>query len=462
MQADTVIRNVTVVTHDRSFTGGVAIRDGKISALAERPDELPPAKEAVDGGGLHLIPGLVDAHMHLHYPANGLDENIRSETASSAAGGVTTLIHLLLAPDGLVRRAHEFVDAYERHALVDLNMTAAMFSPEDVAAIPELVDFGMPAVKFLIPYRGTEALEGMPGIDDGIIYLGMRKIAEMAAAGYRVFARVHTENVEIFEARKREYMKRTTQDFQWGDVRDKICEIDSLAHCIHLSAQLQCPLYVVHMTVGEGPGMVAKARGEGVDVIAETCPQYLVLTKNEPYGRILGKVNPPLRDRWDNQQLWDGLANGSVSVVGSDHAPCKKVHKKEFWSAHVGMAAVETMLPVMLSEGVAKGRLSLQKVVEVCCYNPARIYGLAPRKGMIAVGSDADLVLVDLAKTVTVDHASLHTSADYCVYDGWKMTGWPVATWLRGTQIVRDGAITAEPGLGRWLKADVAPGGGRQ
>jgi len=459
MQADTVIHNVTVVTHDRTFMGGVAIRDGKITALAERPDELPVAKEAIDGRGRHLIPGLVDAHMHLHYPANGLDENIRSETASSAAGGVTTLIHLLLAPDGLLRRAHEFVEVYEKNALVDLNMTAAIFSTDDVTAIPDLIRFGMPAVKFLIPYRGGEALEGMPGINDGIIYLGMRKIAELAAAGHPVFARVHTENVEIFEARKQEFLKRKEQDFQWGDVRDKICEIDSLAHCIHLSAQLKCPLYVVHMTVGEGPAMVAKARGEGVDVIAETCPQYLVLTKNEPYGRILGKVNPPLRDRWDNEQLWEGLANGSVSVVGSDHAPCKKVHKKEFWSAHVGMAAVETMLPVMLSEGVARGRLSLQKVVEVCCHNPARIYGLAPRKGTIAVGSDADLVLVDLEKKVTVDHRKLHTSADYCVYDGWVMTGWPVATWLRGTRIMDEGAITARPGLGRWLAADLAPRG---
>ena len=459
MQADTVIHNVTVVTHDRTFMGGVAIRDGKITALAERPDELPVAKEAIDGRGRHLIPGLVDAHMHLHYPANGLDENIRSETASSAAGGVTTLIHLLLAPDGLLRRAHEFVEVYEKNALVDLNMTAAIFSTDDVTAIPDLIRFGMPAVKFLIPYRGGEALEGMPGINDGIIYLGMRKIAELAAAGHPVFARVHTENVEIFEARKQEFLKRKEQDFQWGDVRDKICEIDSLAHCIHLSAQLKCPLYVVHMTVGEGPAMVAKARGEGVDVIAETCPQYLVLTKNEPYGRILGKVNPPLRDRWDNEQLWEGLANGSVSVVGSDHAPCKKVHKQEFWSAHVGMAAVETMLPVMLSEGVARGRLSLQKVVEVCCHNPARIYGLAPRKGTIAVGSDADLVLVDLEKKVTVDHRKLHTSADYCVYDGWVMTGWPVATWLRGTRIMDEGAISARPGLGRRLAADLAPRG---
>ncbi len=457
MSVDTVIRNVTIVTHDRRFPGGVAIRNGKIVAVGEGDELLPDAKTVVDGGGKYLLPGLVDAHMHLHYPANGLEQNIESETAASAAGGVTTVIHLLLAADGLLKNAEKFVKAYEQHGLVDLNMTAAMFSEEDVAAIADLVKFGMPAVKFLIPYRGTEALEGLPGIDDGIIYLGMRKIAEMAAKGYRVFARVHTENVEIFQRRKNEYLKQKKQDFQWGDVRDKICEIDSLAHCIHLARMLNCPLYVVHMTVGEGPAMIARARGEGVNVTAETCPQYLTLTKNEPYGRILGKVNPPLRDKWDNERLWEGLANGSIGVVGSDHAPCKKIHKKEFWTAHVGIAAVETMLPLMLSEGVNKGRLSLERVVETCCYAPAKIYGLAPRKGMIAIGSDADLVLVDLKRKVKIQHEKLHSSTDYNVYEGWEVTGWPVATWVRGQQVMKDSQITAKPGLGRWLKADVAP-----
>jgi len=457
VQADIVIKNVNIVTHERAFAGGVAIAKGKIAAIAGAAEALPPAKTVVDGEGKHLIPGLIDAHMHLDYPHEGLEENLRTETASSAAGGVTTVIHLLLAPEGLVKRAEEFVKVYEENGIVDLNMSAAIFSEDDVAAIPDLVKFGMPAVKFLLPYRGTEALEGMPGIDDGILYLGMCKVAELAAKGYRVFARVHTENVEIFERRKHEYLKLRNQDFQWSDVRDKICELDSLAHCIHLSRLTGCPLYVVHMTVGEGPGMVTRARGEGINVTAETCPQYLVLTKNEPYGRILGKVNPPLREKWDNERLWEGLANGSVSVVGSDHAPCKTMHKQEFWSAHVGMAAVETMLPVMLSEGVNKGRLSLQKVVEACCYNPAKIYGLAPRKGTIAVGSDADLVLVDLKKTVTVKNENLHSQSDFCVYEGWRMTGWPVATWLRGEMIMKDNKILAKPGIGRWLAADVAP-----
>jgi len=457
MQADTIIKDVTIVTHDRTFKGGVAIRGGKIAAIAEGPEALPPAKNVVDGGGKHLIPGLIDAHMHLHYPHNGLEQNLRTETASSAAGGVTTVIHLLLAPDGLVKEAHEFVKVYEKNGIVDLNMTAAIFSEDDVQAIPELVKFGMPAVKFLLPYRGTEALEGMPGIDDGILYLGMRKIAELNARGARVFARVHTENIEIFQRRKEEFLKIKNPKFQWGDVRDKICELDSLAHCIHLAGLTKCPLYVVHMTVGEGPAMVAKARGDGLNVTAETCPQYLVLTKDEPYGRILGKVNPPLREKWDNERLWEGLANGSVSVVGSDHAPCKKVHKKEFWTAVVGMAAVETMLPIMLSEGYHKGRLSLQRIVEVCCYNPAKIYGLTPRKGEIAIGADADLVLVDLNKKVKVKTSDLHTQADYCVYEGWEMTGWPVATWLRGELVMKENKIVGKPGVGRWVPSDVRP-----
>jgi len=457
MQADTVIKGATVVTHERTFKAGVAIKRGKVAAIAEDADCLPPAKETIDARGKYLIPGLVDAHMHLHYPFNGLEENLRSETASAAAGGVTTVIHLLLAPQGLRKRAEEFIEVYEENGLVDLNMTAAIFSENDIREIPDLVELGMPAVKFLLPYRGSEALEGMPGIDDGILYSGMSKIAALAAKGYRVFSRVHTENIEIFQARKREFLKRRAQNFQWGDVRDKVCELNSINHCISLSRLTNCPLYIVHMSVGEGPGIVARARNDGVNVTAETCPQYLVLTKDEPYGRILGKVNPPLRDKWDNERLWEGLAKGYLSVVATDHAPCKKVHKKEFWSAVVGMASVETMLPVMLSEGVNKGRLSLEKVVEVCCYNPARIYGLAPRKGLISVGSDADLVLLDLKKRVTVKNKELHSQADYCVFEGRNMIGWPVATWLRGQLVAKDNKILGKPGMGRWVPADVAP-----
>ena len=453
MEADTVIRDATIVTHDRTFRGSVAIRNGKISAIAENSDSLPHSDNVVDGSGKHLIPGLVDAHMHL----NLYERNSKTESEASAAGGVTTIIHLLLAPDGLVPAAEKFVKEYEKAGVVDLNMTAAIFSEDDVAAIPDVVKFGMPAVKFLLPYRGGESLEGLPGIDDGILYLGLKKIGELAAKGYKVFARVHTENIEIFERRKHEFLKLKNQNFQWSDVRDKICELDSLAHCIQLAKLTNCPLYVVHMTVGEGPEMIAKARGEGIKITAETCPQYLVLTKNEAYGRMLGKVNPPLREKWDNERLWEGLANGSVSVVGSDHAPCKSVHKKEFWSAHPGMSAVETMLPVMLSEGVNKGRLSFERVVETCCYNPAKIYGLAPRKGCISVGSDADLVLVDLKKKVKVKNENLHSDVDYCVFEGWEMTGWPVATWLRGEMIMKDNQILAKPGYGRWIASDVAP-----
>ena len=196
MEADTVIKDATIVTHDRTFRGSVAIRNGKISAIAENSDSLPHSDNVVDGSGKHLIPGLVDAHMHL----NLYERNSKTESEASAAGGVTTIIHLLLAPDGLVPAAEKFVKEYEKAGVVDLNMTAAIFSEDDVAAIPDVVKFGMPAVKFLLPYRGGESLEGLPGIDDGILYLGLKKIGQLAAKGYKVFARVHTENIRNLRA----------------------------------------------------------------------------------------------------------------------------------------------------------------------------------------------------------------------------------------------------------------------
>ncbi len=458
MAVDTVIRNCRVVTPQGSFNGGVAIDGEKIVALAQGDTVLPSAKRTIDGREHWLIPGLVDAHMHLGYPPGDLENNLHSETQSSAAGGVTTVIHLLLEEHGLVPGAERFIRTYGEHGFVDLALTAAIFSEDDVDSIPKLVDMGLPAVKFLIPYRGSESLHGLPGIDDGIIYFGFREISKLAKEGYRVFARVHTENIEIFLRNKNRLLKAGQTNVQWGEAREKICEIEALNRCIFLAKCLETPLYIVHMTVGEGPAMVARARGEGMKIWAETCPQYLTLTKNESYGPTIGKVNPPLRDRWDNDRLWEGLQNEVISVIGSDHAPTQRKDKAgNVFEALIGMPVVETMLPTIVSEGVLKGRITLERLVEVCCYNPARIYGLAPRKGMIAVGSDADLVLIDPQKKVTVQGRKLHSRSDFSPWDGRELTGWPRLTTLRGKIVVEDGAVKVDRAIGRFQAADVKP-----
>ena len=453
MSEDLLITNVRIVNHDGGRRGAVAASGGRITGVFEEVAELPQATTTVDGGGLDLLPGLVDAHMHLNLPSMGLEETIRSETSAAAVGGVTTVIHLAAAPGSLPRAVQGFIKSYEGNGVVDLNLSTALITYEDVDCVRELVDFGIASMKFLLPYKRSEGIEGVPDVHDGIMYAGMREVAALHAEGRRAFVRVHAETVEIFEARKREYVGRPV-DFQWGDVRAKICELDSMGRCIHLASLLDCPLYIVHMTVGEGPKMVADAQAQGRMVLAETCPQYLMLTKDEPYGPILGKVNPPLREGWDIEQMWEGIDAGTVSVVATDHTNCCRSHKLDFWDGAVGISVVELMLPILLSEGVAKGRITLEKVVELLSYNPARTYGLAPRKGRIEVGADADLVLVDVNKRRSVNAENMLSAADYTVFEGRELTGWPVRTWLRGHEIARDHVMVDDQARGEWVPAD--------
>lgn len=205
------------------------------------------------------------------------------------------------------------------------------------------------------------------------------------------------------------------------------------------------------MTTAEGPREVARARAEGVDVVAETCPQYLTLTRDE-VDRVIGKINPPLRHRADVEGLWEGIEKGLVECMGSDHAPCALVHKREFWTATVGFANLQTFLPVLLSEGVNKGRMTLSRLVEIVCRNNARVFGLWPRKGVLQPGADADLVVVDLDKTVTVKAKDLFHISDFTLYEGRALKGWPVLTVVGGRVVMEEGEIVSEP-AGRFVPA---------
>jgi dihydroorotase (multifunctional complex type) len=441
---DTVIRNCRIVGRKGSPPAGVAIDKGKIVALA-RDEDLPPANRVIDAKGNYVIPGLVDAHMHLLYPGSiEPTVNLQHETRAAAAGGVTTLIHLIMDPGSLPRACQEFVALYEQNGYVDVALTAAIFNESQISEIPALVDFGLPAVKLLIPYRGEESLEGMPGIDDGLVYLTFMRVADLKKQGYRIFCRVHCENIEVFLKIKRQFMVRGTEPASWNETRPSFLEAEAMHRCIYMADALGCPLYVAHLTIKEGVDIIAKARGDGKDVLAETCPQYLVLNTDNT-DRLLSKVNPPIRTRQDNEKLWEGIQNGVISVVATDHAPCRKEDKHELWTATVGLAGVQTWLPIMLSEGVNKGRITLEKLVEVCCYNPAQIYGLTPQKGIIEVGSDADLVIVDLNKEAQVTHSNIHSFTDYSIYEGWRLKGWPVLTMVRGNILMEDGECCQSP-----------------
>jgi len=452
MTVDTVISHCRIVRHDGILNAGLAIDDGKVVAIAE-DGSLPAASQTIDAEGRYVIPGVVDAHVHLEYPP-GVDpqKNILSETRACAAAGCTTIIHLLAPADDILAKAQEFIGFYEQHGIVDLALSARIYTRENISQIRSLHDFGIKSVKLLLPYKGSEAVwKGRAGgIDDGIVYLTLQEVGRLAREGYGSFVRVHCENVEIFFKIKDGYMEKGLEPASWNEVRPWICEAESMQKCLYLAEMTGCPIYIVHMTIKEGIDIVRRARARGVRVTAETCVQYLTLNTVNT-DRVLSKVNPPIREPEDNDALWEGLREGVINIVATDHAPVPKSMKKGFWDATVGIPCAEMFLPVMLSEGVNKGRLSLEKLVEVCCYAPARQFGLTPRKGMLAVGSDADLSIIDLDKEIKGPDKFLYSDSDNALYSGMDIKGCPLMTMLRGNIIAKKGKIVNNESQGKYV-----------
>ena len=237
----------------------------------------------------------------------------------------------------------------------------------------------------------------------------------------------------------------------WDDARPGFCETLDVQRAISIANLTKAPLYVVHVHHGASVDVIAKAKSEGIDVVAETCLHYLMLDRNHPLGP-LGKINPPLTDKASSERLWQGIREGTISCIGTDHCSVTKEMKKEMWKgATPGVPGVENLLPLMLSEGVNKGRITLEKLVEVLCYNNARTFGLFPQKGTIQVGSDADLVIVALDKKAKMTMNRDHGCYDYILYEGWEVKGWPVFTMLRGNVLVENGKLVTKPGIGKYI-----------
>lgn len=429
---------------------GLAIAGGRIAAIGNE-SELPEAARTIDAGGKHVLPGVVDPHVHFRYVDTPIDESFGLMTRSAAAGGVTTVIPFIASMESLVPSLDIFRQLYEMSAYVDGSFHAIIFRREQIPEVSELVKQGVTSFKFLLPYKGSEGLEGVGDIDEGLIYLGMREIARVGA-----LAMVHCESPDLFFSLRDELLADEPADAHWHDARPNEVEAHAIVTITHLAELAGCPLYIVHVSIKEGGDLIRRARAAGTRIWAETCPQYLTLTRFDT-DRVWGKINPPLRGKQDTEQLWRELGGGTFDCVGSDHCPLSPAEKGDLWTAKPGMPGVETMLPLMLDRGVNSGLITLEQLVEVCCENPARIFGLYPRKGTVQVGSDADIVIVDLEREETLDVQKMHDVYSYSAYDGWKVKGWPVMTLVRGETVMEDGAITGQAGHGKFLAASLPP-----
>lgn len=450
MTADLFVKGARVVKPDAVVECGLAIREGVIVA-ALAPGETVDARRTIDAGGRYVLPGLLDTHLHLGTAAQSFDGDCASESRHAVTGGVTTLLPFVITRGSYVEVLPEMQKAVAAGSLVDMVFHAIITREAQIEEIPRLAhEFGVRSFKTFMAYKGREiSPSGIQGMGDDQICSVFRQVAKILGA----IAIVHCENMEVIELHQQPFIAANRQDTAaWSDARPVFGELEAIRRMVAFAEAVGIELLIPHMGVGLGSEFLRqKAWGRG-RVATETCPHYLLFDKDTDRG-VMGKVNPPLRSVEHVEALWQRLVDGTVDVLGSDHCPFTKAVKgTDLWSARAGITAGSAMiLPVLLTEGMRRGRLGIQRVVELTSANAARLFGLYPRKGALEVGSDADLVIVDLDREVKVDLRTLNSVVDFSPYEGWVARGWADTTIAGGQVVYEKGEVVAERPRGRYL-----------
>jgi dihydroorotase-like cyclic amidohydrolase len=460
-----------IVSHGRVVTPEAVLEDhdvgvagGKIVAVGPT-GTLPAAARTIDAQRRYVLPGLIDPHTH---PGNfrPFELDVRSTSRSAAAGGITTVFgtvkatrlarpfHAIARPADVVSYSKVF-DAgrasVERESLVDMGFSFTIATLEQAKEVPHYAsELGVRSFKFhpaahLGPWHRKI---GVPlAADDGTIFTALEGVARVGG-----LAMVHAENGQISNVlRTRMQAEGRTGLLAWNDASPDFIEASEIRWMAYFCRIVGCPLYIAHLTSKRALDAVREARSLGVTVIVETCPQWLLHTADDDPDNVLLKYTPPLRRPEDRDELWRALASGEIQCVGTDHVPNSLAVKRgtDFWNALVGSAGTETMLPALMSEGVHRGRIDIRRLAQVLSTTTARAFGVYPRKGLIAPGSDADLTIVDadLERVVRIAELVSRAETDWSPLEGRTLRGWPVLTIRAGEVIAKDGkALRAKPG----------------
>jgi dihydroorotase-like cyclic amidohydrolase len=453
MRFDTVIRGGKVVVPKAGINElDIAISDGKIAALLA-PGADVEAGDEIDARGRYVLPGVIDPHTHLGYMST-FEESCEKDSRFAAIGG-TTMMHIFiqLKEDQFEQRR----DAGNRLSMVDFTFSPMIRSADDAAILDKAVlEWGCPSFKFFMAYRAPAGASLIPGqtpnnLNDGLMYDVFTRLATYKRDGKAITACVHAENYEVTDW----FLNKAQQEGKdslraWHEASPGFAEGENAMRACYFAELAGCPVYIVHLGARESVEAMRRAKRTHPEAYAETCPHYLARTVDDPIGN-LGKISPPIRTKEDQEVVWQALADGTFDTVGSDNTGTLRKDKQgTIWEAARGIPGVGMILPILLSEGVNKGRISLERCVEVTSYNQARIFHMYPQKGTIQVGSDADLVLVDLNLERVVTPELMQHRSDYNIYEGMNLKGWPVLTMSRGTVIARDFQIVAPAGHGQY------------
>ncbi|WP_441279046.1 allantoinase AllB [Tardiphaga sp. 172_B4_N1_3] len=437
-KVDLVINGGTIVSPDASYKASIAIKDGVIHAIGA-PEAMPPATQILDATGLHVLPGAIDVHVHFRDPGYPQKEDFASGTAAAAFGGVTTVFDM-------------------PNTLPTINNAEALADKHKIASAKAYVDYGLYAV------LGEDSIEHVDAlIDGGVIgfklYMGntfgripspttgamLEAFEVVAPTGKRIS--LHAETNSIMERREaRLRASGRIESIAHLAARPAVVAVEAVARAAILAEWTGARIHVLHISSAAELQPLAEAKARGVDITGETCPQYLLLSETdyEKFGGVV-RVNPPVREKPNQQPLWNALMDGTIDMIATDHAPHAPDEKTrpDIWTVDCGFPGVETQMPLMLTE-INKGRATINDYVRWSAESPAKIWGLYPRKGTLTVGSDADIAIVDLKREWTVDDAMIQSRAKISPWHGRKASALPIHTIVRGRFVMKDRILQEE------------------
>ena len=459
MAVDIIIKNGTVVSQLGVLETDIAIEGEKILAIGEQ-GAFTQAGRVIDATGKIVIPGCIDPHTHIEIDFMGetSPETWEQATIAAAMGGTTTVL------DHAPRKENEsMLDAIKRQFSKAEKLSAVDYTTRGmfvsltgdidgiIAGMDEVMAYGIPTFKTFQIYTKQKWFA-----NDWQLYCLLRRAGELG-----VIVTIHAENCLIGESLQAELVEQGKTDPKYhGVAKPNMVEDMAIYTCMEMAQALGAKVYIVHTSTRDAPAIIGRYRSRGLPVFCETCTHYLWLTEATfdpklPRG-VMYMCRPPLRKQEDVDAMCQGIKAGTVHTVGSDHAPFTMKQKKDnsetFVSIPNGFPGVEPRVPIVFQEGVRKRELSLQRFVDIVSTNAAKIFGLYPKKGVIAPGSDADLVVIDPEKRHSLNATDLHHGTDLSVYEGMEVTGWPIATILRGQVIVENEDFIGKSGYGQFAK----------